>query len=314
MPMEKKKSLARQLPDWLADASMDIGVALPTMALGATGALLRAWCDGIEDGPFSSISTGERVTFFNPEIGIALAVAAARTSRVEIFGNLWVPMLHEPAMLAKQIATLDMVSDGRLTVGLGVGGRPHDYEAAGTNFARRHERLDELVDELRRLWSGGAAFEGADPLGPSTSRPGGPRILAGAMGPKALQRASTWADGITGFSLGDVGTEAGRLNSAAMRAWTNTGRTTPPRLVNGTFCVLGVDDPREVLTSFATTYLGFLGEELAGIIASGCRVSTEESLRTVLDEASAAGCDEFIIVPGTWDLGCLSAIAAVVRG
>ena len=293
---------------------MEIGVALPTMAQGVTGALLRDWCDGIENGPFSSISTGERVTFVNPEITVALAVAAARTSRVEIFGNLWVPMLHEPAMLAKQIATLDMVSDGRLTVGLGVGGRPHDYLAAETSFTHRHERLDVLVDELRRLWSGGSAFEGADPIGPSTSRPGGPRILAGAMGPKALQRASTWADGVTGFSLGDVGNEAGRLNASAKSAWNNAGRTTPPRLVNGTFCVLGVDDPKAVLTAFASTYLGFLGEELAGIIASGCRVSTEQSLRTVIDEASDVGCDEFIIVPGTWDLGCLAAIDAVVRG
>ena len=291
---------------------MTVGLSLPTMAVGATGALLRQWCDGIDAGPFSSISTGERVTFLNPEMTVTLAVAAARTERVTIFGNLWVPMLHEPAMLAKQIATLDLVSDGRVVVALGVGGRPHDYTAAGMAFARRHERLDELVGELRALWSGVPPFDGADPVGPPTTIKGGPPILSGAMGPKAIARAARWADGISGFSLGDVGKESATMNGLATSAWQDAGRTSAPRLINGTFCVLGVDEPQRVLEKFATTYLGFFGDELASVLAAGCRVSTEDALLGALDEAEEAGCEEFIVVPGTWDLGCLQAITEVV--
>ena len=291
---------------------MTVGVSLPTMAVGTTNQLIVDWCQGIDDGPFSSISTGERVTFVNPEMAVTLAVAAARTQRVKIFGNLWVAMLHEPAMLAKQIATLDLVSDGRLVVALGVGGRPHDYTAAGQSFTRRHERLDEIVAELRALWSGVPPFEGADPVGPATTRFGGPPLLAGAMGPKAMARAAKWADGISGFSLGDVGKESATLNALATTAWQEAGRTTPPQLVNGTFCVLGVDEPQAMLERFARTYLNFFPDEFAAALASGCRVSTEAALNEVLDEAEAAGCEEFIIVPGTWDLGCLRAIDAVV--
>jgi alkanesulfonate monooxygenase SsuD/methylene tetrahydromethanopterin reductase-like flavin-dependent oxidoreductase (luciferase family) len=252
------------------------------------------------------------VTFINPEMTVTLAVAAARTQRVTIFGNLWVPMLHEPAMLAKQIATLDLVSDGRVVVALGVGGRPHDYTAAGAAFARRHERLDEIVAELRSLWSGTPPFEGADPVGPAMSTPGGPPILSGAMGPKAIARAALWADGISGFSLGDVGRESATMNALATAAWEAAGRTEAPRLINGTFCVLGVDEPQAVLEKFATTYLGFFGDELASALAKGCRVSTQEALLEALDEAEEAGCEEFIVVPGTWDLGCLQAISDVV--
>jgi len=292
--------------------AMTVGLSLPTMAVGATGALLRAWCDGIDAGPYSSISTGERVTFINPEMTVTLAVAAARTERVTIFGNLWVPMLHESAMLAKQIATLDLVSNGRVVVALGVGGRPHDYTAAGMPFARRHERLDEMVGELRALWSGVPPFEGADPVGPATTTPGGPPILSGAMGPKAIARAAKWADGISGFSLGDVGKESATMNALATKAWDNAGRTTPPRLINGTFCVLGVPEPQAVLQKFATTYLGFFGDELASALAAGCRVSTEDALLEAISEAEEAGCEEFVIVPGTWDLGCLQAITDVV--
>ncbi len=292
--------------------AMTVGLSLPTMAVGATGALLREWCDYIDQGPFSSISTGERVTFLNPEMTVTLAVAAARTERVSIFGNLWVPMLHEPAMLAKQITTLDLVSDGRVVVALGVGGRPHDYTAAGMKFARRHERLDEIVHELRALWSGVPPFPGADPVGPATSLPGGPPILSGAMGPKAIARAAVWADGISGFSLGDVGKESATMNALATKAWENAGRITSPRLINGTFCVLGVDEPQQVLEKFAKTYLGFFDDALASALAQGCRVSTEEALLDVLQEAEEACCEEFIVVPGTWDLGCLRAIGDVV--
>ncbi len=290
---------------------MDIGISLPTMAAGVTGSLLKDWCRIVDEGPYSSISAGERITFVNPEMLVTLSAAAALTERVEVFGNLWVALLHQPAVLAKQIATLDVLSGGRLTVGLGVGGRPHDYEAANAPFRARHERLDAYVAELRALWSGMPPFEGADPVGPATVRPGGPMLLAGAMGPKAMARAATWADGVTGFALGDVGREARQMASLATSAWDAAGRGRP-RLVSGTFVVLGVDHAQVTLEHFARTYLSVLGEDLAGAIASGCQVSTAANLVAAFDAAADAGCDEFIVVPGTWDLQCLEAISDVV--
>lgn len=290
---------------------MEVGISLPTMAAGVTGPLLKSWCAMADAGPYRSISAGERVTFVNPEMLVSLSAAAALTERVTVFGNLWVPMLHQPAVLAKQLATLDVLSSGRLVVGLGVGGRVHDYEAANSPFEARHARLDAMATELRALWAGRAPFEGADPVGPAPVQPGGPPLLAGVMGPKAFARAARWVDGVTGFALGDVGREARHMVQLAHDAWGAAGRP-HPRLVTGTFCVLGVDDAQDVLEGFARAYLGFMGDELAGGIASGCRVSNPDALVAALDAARDAGCHEFVVVPGTWDLACLEAITTVV--
>ena len=116
-----------------------------------------------------------------------------------------------------------MLSGGRVSLGVGIGGREHDYLAAGSPFDRRHQRLDDGVAELRRLWAGEPPFEGADPVGPPPVQPGGPEILAGAMGPKALARAAKWADGISGFTISaDPGEMAGAVKSAT-EAWADRG-------------------------------------------------------------------------------------------
>ena len=109
---------------------------------------------GIDEGPYSSVSAGERITFHNPELLVTSTAAAALTERVQVITNIAVLPLHRPAMLAQQLATLDVLAGGRLMVGVGVGGREQDYRALDIPFDGRHERLDAGVAELRRLWSG----------------------------------------------------------------------------------------------------------------------------------------------------------------
>ena len=291
---------------------MEIGVALPQMAPGYGPSTTVDWARRIDAGPFSSVSAGERVTFPNPEMVATLGACAAVTERVRVFANLWVLPQHPMAMVAQQIGTLDQLSNGRLDVAVGVGGREDDYRALDADFAARHRRLDEKVAELQALLAGDPPFPGATPVGPACVRPGGPPILAGAMGPKAMRRAAVWADGISAFSIpGDAG-EITRTNELADRCWTEAGRSTPPRKVSGCFVALGVPDADEVLRSFTARYLGFLGEELAVAIAASATTSSPEALATVLDGAAAAGCDEFILVPATTDIAFLEVAAEVV--
>lgn len=291
---------------------MEIGVALPQMAPGYGPGTTLDWARAIDAGPFSSVSAGERVTFGNPEMVATLGACAAVTERVRVLANLWVLPQHEMAMVAQQIGTLDQLADGRLDVAVGVGGREHDYRALGREFKGRHQRLDEKVAELRSLLAGEPPFDGADPVGPAPVQPGGPRILAGAMGPKAMRRAARWADGISGFSIaGDAG-EIGRANELADQCWEEAGRDTAPAKVSGCFFALGGDDSAEVLRSFTARYLGFLGPELADAVAASARASSAAVLSEVLDAADAAGCDEFILVPATTDLRCLEAAADLV--
>ncbi|MFZ4518952.1 MAG: LLM class flavin-dependent oxidoreductase [Microthrixaceae bacterium] len=291
---------------------MEIGVALPTMAADYTRATTLTWAAGIDAGPFSSISCGERITFRNQELLVTNAAAAALTERVRVFVNLVVLPIHAAPVMAKQIATLDVLSDGRVTLGVGIGGREHDYLAAHSSFDRRHARLDEGVAELRRIWAGGTPFEGADPVGPHPVQPGGPPILAGAMGPKALARAARWADGVSGFALDADGAGMATAAAAAELAWAEAGRDTPPRKVTGCFAVLGTDDDRGVLQAFTYDYLAIFGERFAEAMAKDAPVWNVTRLQQALDEAEDAGVDEFILVPGTTDPACLDAFAEVV--
>jgi len=290
---------------------VDIGVSLPTMAPGYGPTTTVAWSRGIDAGPFSSVSAGERITFSNPELVATLAAAAAVTERVEVIANVWVLPIHPTPVVAKQVATLDQLAGGRFTLGVGVGGRGHDYRAGGAPYERRHARLDEGVAELRRLWSGEPPFAGADPIGPPTSRPGGPPILAAALGPKSMRRAARWADGVTGFSVAGRGAEMATTNRMATEAWAEADRP-PPRKVSGCFYAVGVDDPAGTLRAMAARYLAIFGTEFADAMAAETWVSSPDALRQVLDDAEGAGCDELILVPGTVDPACLDVTAEVV--
>ena len=175
---------------------MRYGVCLPYMERDYDRAMILQWCRAIDAGPFYSLSCGERITGYTFEMRMLLAAAAAVTERVRIVPSLYVLPMHSAVWAAKEIATLDQLSNGRVTVTVGVGGREKDYQAVGASFAKRHQRMDDQVAEMRRIWAGEPPFDGADPVGPDPVQAGGPPILVGAMGPKSMQRASHWAQGI----------------------------------------------------------------------------------------------------------------------
>jgi len=290
---------------------MEVGIALPQMATGYGPTTTVDWARAADDGPFSSISAGERVTFSNPEMVASLAAAAAVTTRIRIFANLWVLPTHAAAMVAQQVTTLDQLSGGRLSIAVGVGAREDDYRALGVPWTGRHARLDDEVAELRRLLDGEPPFEAADPVGPARTQASGPEILAGALGPRSMARAARWADGVSGFSLSGKAAEIAGTNERARRAWDDAGRSAP-RLVNGTFFVLGVPDPLDTLRAFTARYLGFTGAAFAEAAAAETTAATPDAVREILDGAEAAGCDEFVLVPGSTDLRCLTAAADAV--
>ena len=292
---------------------MDIGISLPTMCRGYSRASTVDWARLADQGSFSSISCGERMTFHNPEPWITLAAAAAVTERLRILMNLSVLPAHPPALVAKQVATLDVLSGGRVTLAVGVGGREHDYRSLGASFDKRHQRLDEQVATLRSLWKGEPLFEGADPVGPPCVQAGGPPVLAGAMGPKSLSRAAQWADGVIGFSVGGVPEEMRDAADAARKAWDDAGRE-PPRLVSGCFYALGVPEPATTLRGFTADYLAFVGRGFAQQVADSLTAFDADAVGRAIDGAEEAGLDEFILVPASPDLAVLEATMELVSG
>jgi alkanesulfonate monooxygenase SsuD/methylene tetrahydromethanopterin reductase-like flavin-dependent oxidoreductase (luciferase family) len=289
---------------------MQIGVALPQMVAGLDRSAVRAWCRAIDDGPFSSVSAGERITFHNLEGLTLCAAAAALTERAKVLVNVAVLPWHAPALIAKQLATIDVLSGGRTQVAVGVGGRDQDFKALGSPTVDRYRRLDERVAEVRRLWGGGLAADGAS-VGPAPVQRGGPPLLASAMGPKGLARAARWADGVSGFSLLGDAREADRFFRLAEQAWTDAGRAERPRLVVGSFVCLGAD-AEATLRSYAYDYLEVFSPELARSVSEALTLFTPDRVREVIDAMAAVGCDEFIVVPATADVTMLTHLADIL--
>lgn len=106
-----------------------MGIGLP---IGDPTTLLT-WARRADAGPFSTLGLLDRLVYDNPEPLVALAVLAGATTRVRVQTEVLLAPLRDTALLAKQAATLDRMTGGRLTLGLGVGGRDDDHRVAGTD-------------------------------------------------------------------------------------------------------------------------------------------------------------------------------------
>ena len=277
-------------------------MTLPTM-LPQGRAELLAWCASVDAGPWASLAGPERVTYTSHALVPQLAAAAALTERVRLWTTIIVLPAHSPVQVAKDMASVDQIAAGRLTVGVGVGGREHDYRAVGAPFDHRWQRMADAVAQMRRIWAGEPPFEGADPVGPPPVQPGGPPIVAGVMGPKALARASHWAAGVDdGSTVTHVNVDALAANIDRVRqAWKDAARAEKPHQSASLWYALG-DGAAERLHDYAYTYLKIFGPEIAGMMADAATASTPEALRENVEAAAAAGCDELFLVPTTTDV------------
>ena len=109
------------------------------------GFLLPTWARQAEQHDFSTLATIDRVAFGSHDSLIALAAAAAVTERIELLTNILLLPTRQPVLLAKEAATISSISDGRFTLGVGVGGREDDFVSTETSFAGRGKRMDEMA-------------------------------------------------------------------------------------------------------------------------------------------------------------------------
>src|ERR1700744_5436846 len=159
-----------------------MSMTVPVMEPDLDGAVVRDWARAIDDGPFGSLCWGERIAFDNPETLTLMGALAAWTDRVRLVTTVIVPQLRDPVMLAKALATGDMLCGGRLTVGIGVGGRVQDYEPVGADPATRTMRgMAERVALMKRVWGGEKITEWRLPGGPAPAQPRGPPLPIGAI-------------------------------------------------------------------------------------------------------------------------------------
>lgn len=283
-------------------SSMKIGVCLPYMKAGLTREDYQAWFRAVDEGPFHAVSCGERVHGPTYDMRVVLSAAAMATSRVEITPTLYVLPMHSATRVAKEIATLDILSGGRVrSVALGYGGREKDYEAVGATYRGRYGRMDRQVEAMRRVWRGEEIIEGGGTIGPAPTDPAGPRLLAGAMGPKSIERCAQWADGLYAWSGNGEEEELRRTFDMAEAAWQRAERRTPPYRMGGFWYTLA-DGGQQKLYDYVYDYLAIAGPEIATMMAESVHRSSPDAVRAALDNAEAAGCEELFMVPATAEL------------
>ena len=290
---------------------MKVGVCLPYMERELDRDTMLYWMRAIDNGPFESLTCGERITSYTVEMRTILGAAAAVTERVRIVPSLYVLPMHNAVWAAKEIATLDVMSNGRVTLCVGVGGRPMDYEAVGAPFEKRHARMDEQIAAMKKIWQGVPPLEGGDPVGPTPVQAGGPPILAGTMGPKATRRAAEWADGLYMWSGNGQKQEIDKMIKQADGCWEDAGRDTKPTRITGFWASLA-DNAAERLPAYVYDYIKVLSPEFAAAMSKGMDRCTPDRINASLDAMEELGCEETYLVPATCDLADIDRLSELV--
>lgn len=285
---------------------MRVGIGLPSTIPGVSGSLILDWARRADAGPFSSLGVLDRLVYPNYEPLITLAAAAAVTTRVRLLTSVLLAPLRNAALLAKQTASIDALSGGRLTLGLGVGARPDDFEAAGVDIHTRGKRFDEQLETLARVWSGQLSSATIGPIGPTPAQPGGPEILLGGNSPAALKRAARWGNGY--ISGGGGAERAIGAYQAIQNAWHEAGRPGKPRFVGCGYFGLG-DNARERAGQYIRHYYSFAGPYADAVVAS--MPASPAEITAFIQAFSDAGADEVLLWPCIPELDQVDRLAQI---
>jgi alkanesulfonate monooxygenase SsuD/methylene tetrahydromethanopterin reductase-like flavin-dependent oxidoreductase (luciferase family) len=290
-------------------------MTMPVMEPDLDAPTLQAWAKAIDDGPYSSLCWGERIAFDNPEAITLLGALAAWTDRVRLVTTVVVPQLHDPVMLAKALATGDMLSGGRLTVGLGIGGRREDYEAVGADPATQTMRgMAQLVATMRRVWAGEKMTDSVLPVGPAPVQEAGPRLLVGTTGPKTVQSAAAWADGLAGTTLDLDTAKQNQLYDVARTAWARAGKPKPHLATSFWFAIGDADSARAQVHRHLRRYMNWIPIEYVDAMAPSTGwAGTEDQLASVLQQFDEIGTDEVHLIPTSSDVEQVRRVADVVK-
>ncbi|WP_300645771.1 LLM class flavin-dependent oxidoreductase [Nocardioides sp.] len=297
--------------------AMQLGMTLPVMEPDLWDApdTLERWARTIDEGPFSSLCFGERMAFANPHSLTLLGAVAAWTSRVPIVTTVLVPQLHDPVTLAKALATADRLSGGRLTVGVGVGGREEDYRAAGADPATQTmQQMADRVAVMRRVWAGEDVTGATLPVGPPPLQAGGPPVHVGTMGPRTVRHAAAWAQGLAGVTLDLDPAGVAALFHTARTAWAEAGKPAPHLATSFWFALDDGDgSARAQVHRHLRHYMNWIPADLVDAMAPTTGYAgTLAGLREVLLRMAAAGADEVQLIPTGSDVRQVEEVAALV--
>jgi alkanesulfonate monooxygenase SsuD/methylene tetrahydromethanopterin reductase-like flavin-dependent oxidoreductase (luciferase family) len=247
------------------------------------------WARRAEARGFSTLGTIDRIVYGNYEPLVALAAAAAVTERIGLSTTvLLAPLRTNAVLLAKQALSVNALSGGRLTLGIGLGAREDDYEKSGVELKGRGKRLDAMLEEIKSTWAG-------EEVGPSLA--GAPRLVLGGHADAAYARAARFGDGWIAAGSGPDQARDGAEKARA--AWRDAGRDGEPHIMALAYFSLGERAEQDVRDNLMD-YYAWLGEDVAKMIGD----SAAQDPDTVAQYVSAyedLGCDELVFCPSSSD-------------
>lgn len=286
---------------------MDIGIGIPNTVPGASGAQLLDWARRADGAGFSSLATIGAVSYPGYEELTLFAAAGAVTARIRFLSNVLIAPARSAAQLAKQAASVDQLSGGRLTLGLGIGWRATDYQLTGRDFGNRGRRFDEQLRDLRTAWAGEPLAEGTRPVGPApVQQPGVPLLIGGTVD-ASIRRVVEFG---VGWTAGGMPPEAvGAMAEKVQSAWREAGRDGRAKIVALAYFALG--DTAEESRRNLIDYYQPMGSDMAEMIANSA-LRSAEAITGAIDAYAQAGVDEFILDPTVSEPEQVDLLAEVV--
>ncbi len=297
-----------------------IGIALPNLP-GITPPLIPEFARRIEAGGFAGVWSLDRLVYENPDPVTALAACAAVTSRVRLGTSVLLLPLHPPVVLAKQLATIDILSNGRLILGVGIGGRPDDFSAASVPMAKRGSRAAEAIQIMKQVWAGEPirhhsthfAIE-CGPVGPLPVQRPHPPIWMGGIQEPALRRIARIADGFIG--TGGAGPDGFRKTLQQVLQLRREAGRSDAAFPSGCLAYFNLhDDPERAKREAMATLTRYYGPQFTTwfdperALVYGAPEEFARRTQAYLD----TGVDHLILVPTTLDVAQVDRIAREVQ-
>jgi len=277
-----------------------VGIGLPTSTPVTDRELILHWARRADAG-FSSLGVVDRLLHDCWEPLASLAACAAVTERARLVTMVVIGPIRNTALLAKQAATVDALSGGRLVLGLGLGARNDDYEAAGVDSRRRGKDFTRQLVELRQVWEDGV-------VGPRPAQPDGPVLLVGGGGSAAFARVARYADG---YVHGGGPPRAFAGAAARVRAaWIDAGRPGEPQLWGQAYFALGAPKALAAAAEYLRKYYRFTGGFEERIVAGN--LTTPAAIKDFVRGYEEEGCDELVLLPTVSRMDQLERLADVL--
>jgi alkanesulfonate monooxygenase SsuD/methylene tetrahydromethanopterin reductase-like flavin-dependent oxidoreductase (luciferase family) len=282
---------------------MRVGVGLPTTFPGVSGKLIVDWAQSAEAQGLGSLGVLDRVAYDGYDPLAALAAASAATSSIRLVTMIVIGPLRNTTLLARQSLSVHALSGGRLTLGVAVGARKDDYEAAGVDYSTRGRRLAEQLASIRDLWEKRPM---AMPLGVSPT----PDVLVGGGSDITFARVARYADGYV--HGGGPPRAFARAADKARAAWADAGRPGKPRLWGQGYFAFGDDATIAAGIAYMREYYAFTVSYVERIVAD--LLTTPQSVAQFVRGYAEAGCDDLVLFPAVAHPDQLVHLAAVLAG